>query len=433
MSTHSLLTGAELHEPKGVAAALAGYTYVADGAGGGAWTLQQPNSLIVPVTEADLGTDMGSYIQMPDDTMFIIQGTLASPFTYSKELRYGANTVIQGLTPDLSVMKYTGSGNALNCLNTTCRLTEVTVLGVSNTAGVGLNVDNSGVNAFIFMENVRFQTIGTGMTTVVGPGIAIIMVCSHVDGVKGFTYSGANNGTLLLRDMNYVSLTDNFVDLGTSTWNDIRITEGTGTPASGKAAISGLASSGNLVVGGIGKIENYNIDKTLGGVTFSGITTADTSWTMRDNRGEANSAWLGGYHKDSGRTNTVLITSTPVKVAGISTADPENERWDDDGGVSNRLRYTDSPEHKAFFTGTIIGQSSGGSSITANIIVRKNGTTDSTILSGVIFPTGADSSFTFHKPNVVEEGDFFELFVERTSGSQDLDCASFGFHVIRID
>ena len=35
---HSTLTGADLHEPKGVASATSGQVYVADGAGSGTWT-----------------------------------------------------------------------------------------------------------------------------------------------------------------------------------------------------------------------------------------------------------------------------------------------------------------------------------------------------------------------------------------------------------
>ena len=38
---HSALTGADLHEPKGAAAAAAGRAYVADGAASGAWTALQ--------------------------------------------------------------------------------------------------------------------------------------------------------------------------------------------------------------------------------------------------------------------------------------------------------------------------------------------------------------------------------------------------------
>lgn len=38
MSIHSALTGSDLHEPKGVAAATSGQVYVANGAASGAWT-----------------------------------------------------------------------------------------------------------------------------------------------------------------------------------------------------------------------------------------------------------------------------------------------------------------------------------------------------------------------------------------------------------
>ena len=38
MAEHSTLTGASLHEPKGVAAASASTVYIADGAGSGTWT-----------------------------------------------------------------------------------------------------------------------------------------------------------------------------------------------------------------------------------------------------------------------------------------------------------------------------------------------------------------------------------------------------------
>ena len=42
---HNALTGASLHEPKGVAAATADTVYVADGAGSGSWTTIGPDSL----------------------------------------------------------------------------------------------------------------------------------------------------------------------------------------------------------------------------------------------------------------------------------------------------------------------------------------------------------------------------------------------------
>lgn len=42
---HSTLTGSDLHEPKGVASATSGTTYVADGVGSGSWTTPEPKGV----------------------------------------------------------------------------------------------------------------------------------------------------------------------------------------------------------------------------------------------------------------------------------------------------------------------------------------------------------------------------------------------------
>ena len=54
---HSALTGAELHEPKGAAAATAGQVYVADGAASGAWAAVLPVGMISPYGGASAPTD----------------------------------------------------------------------------------------------------------------------------------------------------------------------------------------------------------------------------------------------------------------------------------------------------------------------------------------------------------------------------------------
>lgn len=52
---HRLLTGADLHEPKGAASAAAGNVYVADGAGSGAWDkLTVANVDVTAITNGDI-------------------------------------------------------------------------------------------------------------------------------------------------------------------------------------------------------------------------------------------------------------------------------------------------------------------------------------------------------------------------------------------
>lgn len=65
---HKNLTGADLHEPKGAAAALAGQVYVADGLGSGAWT---PASSVVTNTAFTTG-DLKSTFKTVADAGWIL-------------------------------------------------------------------------------------------------------------------------------------------------------------------------------------------------------------------------------------------------------------------------------------------------------------------------------------------------------------------------
>ena len=62
MPLHSALTGTDLHEPKGVAAAAAGKTYLSDGLGSGSWVV--PPYTLTSVID-DVSTASTIYIPVP--------------------------------------------------------------------------------------------------------------------------------------------------------------------------------------------------------------------------------------------------------------------------------------------------------------------------------------------------------------------------------
>ena len=74
MATHASLTGAELHEPKGVATAAAGQIYIADGLGSGAWspldTDNLPSGSVVQVVNKQISSIVSGTTPIPyDDTI----------------------------------------------------------------------------------------------------------------------------------------------------------------------------------------------------------------------------------------------------------------------------------------------------------------------------------------------------------------------------
>lgn len=62
MPTHASLTGADLHEPKGVASATVGEVYVADGVGSGAW-VNPPYAVSTVIS--DISTAGSIYVPIP--------------------------------------------------------------------------------------------------------------------------------------------------------------------------------------------------------------------------------------------------------------------------------------------------------------------------------------------------------------------------------
>lgn len=81
MPQHKDLTGADLHEPKGVAAASSNQLYHANGSGSGTWkkiplaaldtsSLQNPNTVYINATLDDVSTGSSILIPAPDGCTF---------------------------------------------------------------------------------------------------------------------------------------------------------------------------------------------------------------------------------------------------------------------------------------------------------------------------------------------------------------------------
>ena len=63
MVAHASLTGADLHEPKGVAAAASGTVYIANGAGSGTWTaLNNANKVYITARLEDVSTAKSVFV-----------------------------------------------------------------------------------------------------------------------------------------------------------------------------------------------------------------------------------------------------------------------------------------------------------------------------------------------------------------------------------
>ena len=121
MPLHSALTGADLHEPKGVAAAAAGKVYLSDGLGSGSWVVP-PYTLTTRLD--DVSTVSTVYIPIP------FAGTVTKVVTVLEGSLTTANatvTVKNAAGSSMGTLTITQSGSAAGDIDTLSPVSNNTV------------------------------------------------------------------------------------------------------------------------------------------------------------------------------------------------------------------------------------------------------------------------------------------------------------------
>lgn len=162
---HKNLTGASLHEPKGVAAAGASTAYIADGAGSGAWTdplasVNNKNLLIVTATIPDLSN--------PGDHCIIPAPLACSVVNVAVVCEANFGTAPNVLTAEIvSTGVAYGAGTA-------------TDLNISCTNGSGVNTVFSGAvstgNTMTTSQAIWIRTSGAGVGASAGQVVVTLDV-----------------------------------------------------------------------------------------------------------------------------------------------------------------------------------------------------------------------------------------------------------------
>lgn len=143
---HSQLTGAQLHEPKGVATATAGTVYIADGSGSGSWqtpntSIVQPNSRLLQTSFTDITNPSSVYFYIPHNCSLV------------------ALTVI-------TYAPVTGGDDVLRTyVNGTSRPETSTVTAAGSAAGVASTMSYSGTTLVSAGSIVRIDSDGGSTNT----------------------------------------------------------------------------------------------------------------------------------------------------------------------------------------------------------------------------------------------------------------------------
>jgi hypothetical protein len=156
MTEHRFLTGASVHEPKGVEVATAGQVYVADGAGSGAWSnrltgIYNLNSYGLAGTIANIAASPSStFVVVPTKSSLVkVYAVLSGALSANVTLTIYKNGISQ--TPTITVTS-TGSG-----------------AGVASTTAITPNISANEGDVF----EVR-ATGGSGTAAVLGVSLRMV-------------------------------------------------------------------------------------------------------------------------------------------------------------------------------------------------------------------------------------------------------------------
>jgi len=213
---HNALTDPKIHEPKGVATALANSVYVADGAGSGDWTEITENNINLIHTASDLPTASGGARTLAANTVYHIVGQVDIG---SDRLILSNNTVIKGTNQDFDEITSTTTGALITQTDVNARLNQVKLTCASGTL---FDIDGTGSQTTDWIRvNATCDTIGD----IDNLGNIDMFRSSFFATSSGMTLTGAH-GDFEIDDcsVSVTAVNGTCVDLGTATFNHVRLT-----------------------------------------------------------------------------------------------------------------------------------------------------------------------------------------------------------------
>lgn len=406
MAAHNTLTGAELHEPKGVAAAAAGLVYQSDGAGSGSFKKFKPDHLVIVNAMSDFPTPSAGVITLAADTFYIVGNDLATADRFA----LSANVGLSSLQTNGPTLDYTGTGAMF-----TGSSVDFTVTNARLKANSGTLLDLTG--GFMRLDNSTIEgtTKDGKLTDIVG---LVINRCTFLDSDDGFEYLGtAPSAVLSLSKIRYVttSATNEFIDLGTIVFSSLEIMDIVFDTPAGAIAIKGAAASANIASGKLALVTSCEFDPDM--TVLSGVSTTDFRWEFQANSGLIDSFKAADTFITSTQTVTIVTQSVFVVINGGSwTSDVANRFTTSSSGL---LTYISEIDATFLVSGVATIEKTVGGTDVLEMRVCKNGT--ALPKSSSFTETTTPATVSSQALVALTAGDTLELAVANNSSTGNVD------------
>ena len=370
--------------------------------------------------ESDFPTQDASTITLEEGLLYFATGS----FSTGKRFICEDGSSITALNQFGVVITYTGTGNMFSGTDVNWKIQDI-----------GLDCPNGG-QYFNFADTVILNTHIFWCTHVIGltcgkfgtlTSLASFVITDTSvtgDASDGLSVFGASWRVWRMQNAGFLTTSPTFigVDLGTATASAVGIGPMVvvGGGGVGTVGISGLANSGNIIAGNLGRVDQTNY---IGNVTpLSGLTNEDIRWQFSGNDIIPDTIVDAMVSLNSNTTETIIATiNTPVLAAGT---------WTCERGAlyscttAGRVTLDSERDVVTPVDIAITIEAASGTNIDVTAYVALNGTViANSAKSNKVGGSDPRSISVLWQLNLTT-GDYLELFVENNSGTTNLIVTS---------
>ena len=413
---HKDIDDAELHEPKGAASALSGTVYVADGAGSGAWAVQEEGASTVTQVETvtDFPTPVADVITLAPGCVYQINTIVdcgANRFVFSEgSILKGIHRTISGITSTTTGSLFTGTGVNMRMETLTLNATTATHL---------YTFDGSGTK--VFSARDMLSVTHTGDVASITASLNTVFDFSlYSGGVNGVKFFGTHPGASLMTACGFFAFTGIGVDFGTAVMSGFRI-ESSSIFGDGVAdtSISGLTGSGNIATGTFCYIALNNLMGS--NTTLAGITYTDIRFVFENNNGVENTQReCQTYFTGGGLTTTIAVINTPVLLNGTALY-VENHAEQFTTDANGRCTYDGVNDIDVTAIATVTGTGASGTN-NFTVYIAKDGVVEAATAAHRAYTSTAEGQCVSMGIITMSTGEYLEIWIEGNDGTTDFDA-----------
>ena len=362
---------------------------------------------IVVNTLADLPTAIGGAITLVDNRKYFQADDLDLSTT---RLIFGVNTSWDGLGSLTVTLSYVGTLPLFTMLNTS---NSVSNINITHPNSPMFSYSDNGAHV-LRVTDVTYSGSSIGTFGGTNSGLRLTNF-SGSSTANGMLFTG-NWHVFLFEPTGSILAAGKYIDLGTATFDAIRLNETGLNYVSGVIFLSGLANSGNINTNGLGLVASSALSG--GGTPLNGINPNDALWEFSHNNTTQNSKSSGILRLQGNTVETVIaLKDTPVLIAGAWAVGTTSQFTGTTGG---RLTYNSAKPDNLPITVSISIEPKLSTGIKISLYIAIDGVVVATSKSQGTASAGNPTRITIIEQELFTEAKYIEVYAENNTNATNL-------------